>query len=151
MLPVSAILQALADESGCLFFVRDYGIVATTKDRAPHGALTVEEFLRQKPAEELRPQSRGGKNPPTENVEGHVKNIDASGLMTLSIGSDAGLTKGHTLELFRLNPASPSESKYLGTVRILEAKAGQSVAQPVGRLAAPAQLGDHVASRLLGN
>jgi myosin heavy subunit len=92
----------------------------------------------------------GGKNPPPENVEGLVKTTDSSGLMTLTIGSDAGLTKGHTLELFRLNPASPSQSKYLGTVRIVEAEAHQSVAQPVGRLSAPPQRGDRVASRILG-
>lgn len=93
----------------------------------------------------------GGKNPPSENVEGLVKNTDASGLMTITIGSDAGLTKGHTLELFRLNPAAPTQSKYLGTVRILEAGAHQAVAQPVGRLSSPAQPGDRVASRILGS
>lgn len=92
----------------------------------------------------------GGKNPPPENVEGLVKTTDASGLMTLTIGSDAGLTKGHTLELFRLNPSTPSQSKYLGTVRIVEAEAHQAVAQPVGRLSAPPQRGDRVASRILG-
>jgi myosin heavy subunit len=92
----------------------------------------------------------GGKNPPPESVEGLVKNTDSSGLMTLTIGSDAGLTKGHTLELFRLNPSVPSQSKYLGTVRILEAEAHQSVAQPVGRLSSPPQRGDRVASRILG-
>jgi hypothetical protein len=92
----------------------------------------------------------GGKNPPPENVEGLVKNTDPSGLMTLTIGSDAGLTKGHTLELFRLNPASPSQSRYLGTVRVLEAEHHQAVAQPVGRLSAPPQPGDRVASRILG-
>jgi hypothetical protein len=91
----------------------------------------------------------GGKNPPHEDVEGLVKNADSSGLMTLTIGSDAGLTKGHTLELFRLNPSMPSQSRYLGTVRILEATATQAVAQPVGRLAAPPQSGDRVASRIL--
>ena len=92
----------------------------------------------------------GGKNPPHEDVEGLVKNADSSGLMTLTIGSDAGLTKGHTLELFRLNPSMPSQSRYLGTVRVLEATATQAVAQPVGRLAAPPQPGDRVASRILG-
>ena len=91
-----------------------------------------------------------GKNPPHEDVEGLVKNTDSSGLMTLTIGSDAGLTKGNTLELFRLNPSMPSQSRYLGTVRILEATATQAVAQPVGRLAAPPQPGDRVASRILG-
>lgn len=91
-----------------------------------------------------------GKNPPPDNVEGLVKNTDSSGLMTLTIGSDAGLTKGHTLELFRLNPSAPSQSKYLGTVRIVEAEAKQSVAQPVGRMSSPPQRGDRVASRILG-
>lgn len=94
--------------------------------------------------------ARTGKNPPPENVEGLVKTTDTSGLMTLTIGSDAGLAKGHTLELFRLNPSAPSQSKYLGTVRIVEAEAHQSVAQPVGRLSAPPQRGDRVASRILG-
>jgi hypothetical protein len=92
----------------------------------------------------------GGKNPPSESVEGLVKNTDPSGLMTLTIGSDAGLAKGHTLELFRLNPAAPTQSRYLGTVRILEADAHQAVAQPVGRLSSPPQPGDRVASRILG-
>ncbi len=92
----------------------------------------------------------GGKNPPSEDVQGLVKNTDSSGLMTLTIGSDAGLTKGHTLELFRINRSAPSQSRYLGTVRILEAEAHQSVAQPVGRLSAPPQPGDQVASRILG-
>ncbi|HTU93424.1 MAG TPA: hypothetical protein VMF69_25315 [Gemmataceae bacterium] len=86
-----------------------------------------------------------GKNPPPENVEGLVKTTDVSGLMTITIGSDAGLAKGQTLELFRLNP-----SKYLGTVRIVEAEAHQAVVQPVGRLAAPPKQGDRVASRILG-
>ncbi len=95
----------------------------------------------------------GGKNPPPENVEGLVKNTDSRDgvvLMTLTIGSDAGLAKGHTLELFRINTASPSQSKYLGTVRILEAEAHQAVAQPVGRLSSPPQRGDRVSSRILG-
>jgi len=149
-LPVSAILQALEDETGCRFFVREYGIVATTKNGAPLGAITVEEFLRQKPSDDSRRRSGEGKNPPAEDVEGLVKSVDVSGLMTISIGSDAGLAKGHTLELFRLNPSSPSQSKYLGTVRILETQASQSVAQPVGGLSGPPQRGDRVASRLWG-
>jgi hypothetical protein len=93
----------------------------------------------------------GGKNPPSENVEGLVKNTDSSGLMTITIGSDAGLAKGQTLELFRLNPSAPTQSRYLGTVRILEADHHQAVVQPVGRLSAPAQPGDRVASRILGS
>jgi hypothetical protein len=147
-LPVSAILQALEDETGCSFFVREYGILAIRREAAPPGAMTVEEFLPQKPAKQPGNQPAGANNPPAENVEGRVKAVDASGLMTITIGSDAGLTKGHTLELFRI-AENPKGSKYLGTVRILEAESHQSVAQPVGRLMAPPQLGDRVASRIL--
>ncbi len=49
-LPVSALLQALADETGCTFVVRDYGILAIAAKNAPPGAMTVQEFLQQKPA-----------------------------------------------------------------------------------------------------
>jgi hypothetical protein len=86
------------------------------------------------------------KNPPPENVEGLVTRTDPSGLLTLSIGSDAGLTKGHTLEVFRLNPA-----KYLGTVRILSVTPHEAVAQPVSRPLGTIQSGDRVASKILGS
>jgi hypothetical protein len=92
-----------------------------------------------------------GKNPPPESVEGLIKAADAaSGLVTITLGSDAGLAKGHTLEVFRLNPI-PSQSKYLGTIRILETTHTQAVGQPVGRMIAPPQAGDRVASRILGS
>jgi hypothetical protein len=92
----------------------------------------------------------GAKNPPPENVEGLIKNTDpSSGLVTLTIGSDAGLSKGHTLEVYRLS-AIPQQSKYLGTIRILEVTATQAVGQPTGRMSAPPQAGDRVASHILG-
>ncbi len=50
-LPVSAILQALADEAGCAFFVREYGILAATPGHGePQQAITVQQFLRQSKA-----------------------------------------------------------------------------------------------------
>jgi hypothetical protein len=90
--------------------------------------------------------ANGSKNPPPENVEGLVKAVE-SGLVKLSIGSDAGLAKGHTLEAFRLAKV-PSQSKYLGTIRILEVTANEAIGQPVGRMAAPLQVGDVVASKI---
>jgi hypothetical protein len=90
--------------------------------------------------------ANGPKNPPPENVEGLVKAVE-SGLVKLSIGSDAGLAKGHTLEAFRLAKV-PSQSKYLGTIRILEVTANEAIGQPVGRMAAPLQVGDVVASKI---
>ena len=93
----------------------------------------------------------GERNPPPENVEGLIKAYDpASGLMTITIGSDAGLTKGHTMEVFRFGSV-PSQSKYLGTIRIIEAGHDYAVGQPVGRMLATPQVGDHVASRILGS
>ncbi len=148
-LPLSAVLQALADEYGCCFYVREYGILGTNPNEAPPGAMKVEEFLRQKPADESRHPSSSGKNPPENNVEGLVKSVDASGFLTISAGSDAGLAKGHTLELFRLNPQSPKQSKYLGTIRILEVEAKESIAQAVGRLADTPKAGDRAASHIL--
>lgn len=50
-LPLSAVLQALTDEYQCCFYVREYGILASMEAYAPPGALKVEDFLRQKPAE----------------------------------------------------------------------------------------------------
>ncbi len=47
-LPVGAWLQALEDSVPNLrFVVREYGILATTKDRIPDGAMTVQEFWKQ--------------------------------------------------------------------------------------------------------
>lgn len=93
---------------------------------------------------------RTGRNPPAENVEGLIKAADPGGLVTITIGSDAGLTRGHTLEVFRL-AAIPSQSKYLGTIRILEVNATEAVGQPVIKPAMPLQKGDRVASRILGS
>jgi hypothetical protein len=92
----------------------------------------------------------GGKNPPPENVEGLIKSTDpASGLVTITIGSDAGLSKGNTLEVFRLSPV-PHQSKYLGTIRVIEVTPTQAVGQPTGRMSAPPQPGDRVASNIMG-
>jgi hypothetical protein len=94
--------------------------------------------------------NKASKNPPPDNIEGMVKVADSSGLIKISIGSDAGLTKGHTLEVFRLS-AVATQSKYLGTVRILEVTPNEAVAQPVKPLSDKPIAGDRVASRILGS
>jgi hypothetical protein len=93
--------------------------------------------------------NRGGKNPPAENVQGRVKVVDNSGLIKLSIGSDATLQRGHTLEVFRLGN-TPADAKYLGTLRIIEVSPTEAVAQPMGKLNDQLRPGDIVASRILG-
>ena len=94
--------------------------------------------------------NKASKNPPPDNIEGMVKVADASGLIKISIGSDAGLIKGHTLEVFRLSSVA-TQSKYLGTVRILEVTPNEAVAQPVKPLSDKPIAGDRVASRILGS
>jgi hypothetical protein len=147
-----AALQYIEDsEPGYRFVIREYGILFAPDGKLPPGALTVQEFLRQKPGDAPRGRETESRNPPPENVQGVIKQVDSSGLMTISIGSDAGLSKGHTLEVFRFTGSGPSQSKYLGTIRILEVKAKEAVAKPVGRMASPPYVNDQVASLIPGN
>ena len=89
------------------------------------------------------------RNPPPEDVEGVVTESDAkTGLATISIGSDHGLSVGNTLEVYRTKP----EPKYLGTIRILDTQAHQAV----GRLTAPPRYGpikegDIVATKIISS
>jgi chromosome segregation ATPase len=86
------------------------------------------------------------RNPPAEDVQGLIKALDPqSGLVTLSIGSDAGLSKGNTLEVFRLKP----EAAYLGQIEILAVRPDESVAKPLVRTRGALQVGDRVASSIL--
>jgi hypothetical protein len=86
-------------------------------------------------------------NPPADNIEGLVREVGASGLVRITIGSDAGLVKGHTLEVYRLNEIA-AQSKYLGRIKIVEVSATEAVGQPMGKMA-PLQAGDQVSSRIL--
>jgi hypothetical protein len=141
-LPLGAALQLFQDfsESQVQFVLRDYGVLVLDAKGLTQGALTLNDFWKNRPAE--KPATRDA---PPEDVEGTVKKIDEkSGLIVISIGSDAGLKKGHTLEVFRLKP----EAKYLGQVRIVDVAATESVAQPVGKPAGTIQVGDSAASRI---
>jgi len=51
-IPLSVALQLLEDSlSNYMIVVRDYGLLITHKQNVPPGAISVQEFLRQKPAE----------------------------------------------------------------------------------------------------
>jgi len=87
-----------------------------------------------------------GRNTPPENVEGLVRRADGN-LVTISLGSDAGLAQGQTLEVFRLG----QQAKYIGRIRIVDVTANQAVGQVTGRLTGgPIQVGDRVASKIVG-
>jgi DNA repair exonuclease SbcCD ATPase subunit len=90
-------------------------------------------------------------NPPAEDVEGLIREVSPGGLVRLTIGSDAGLAKNQTLEVYRLNDKAPEQSRYLGRIKIVEVSASEAVAQPVGKPTAPFQVGDQVGSRILGS
>jgi hypothetical protein len=149
-LPLGAALQMFQDLSpdrGIRFVVRDYGVLVTDVKQLPDGAVLLHDFWKSKPLDPKKGDD-SAKNPPPENVEGLVKDVDKSGLVKITIGSDAGLTKSHTLEVFRVKKDVPP--KYLGVVRIVEVTAKEAVGQPVGKLTAPIEVGDSVASRILG-
>jgi hypothetical protein len=148
--PLGAVLQALEDTSPVRFVVRDYGILAGEEGQIPlpGGVMRVHDFWKgQKAVAAGGSEDSSAKNPPPENVEGEVKEVDAkSGLMTISIGSDAGLQKGHTLEVYRLNPP-----KYLGTIRIIDVRPKDAVGKPQGRTLSDIQAGDKIASKIKGS
>jgi hypothetical protein len=90
----------------------------------------------------------GERRPPPEDVEGIVKNSDAkSGLVTVSIGSDAGITKGNSLYVYRLAP----KPMYLGEIRIIDVNHHEAVGRPMmAQRGGQLQPGDIVASQIMG-
>jgi hypothetical protein len=85
----------------------------------------------------------GGGNAPPEQVEGLVKAVEAkAGLVTITIGSDAGLRKGHTLDVYRLKPAP----KYLGQIEIIDVTPARAVAKILGKDKDAIEAGDSVSS-----
>jgi hypothetical protein len=148
--PLGSALQALEDTfytgSSLRLAVRDYGILVTTRGLLPAGATPLNIFWKghtdqEKPKSILPPQKADDR--PPEDIEGVIKAIDPkSDMVTISIGSDAGLRKGHTLEVYRLKP----EPKYLGSVRILSVTPIAAVAKPEHRAGISIEVGDRVTS-----
>jgi hypothetical protein len=86
-------------------------------------------------------------NPPPDDVRGRVTAVnERDGLVTINLGSDAGLSKGHTLFLYRLKP----RPTYLGTLRIDDVKPNEAVGKPFisGAFGARIQKDDEVASKI---
>jgi hypothetical protein len=158
--PVSVILQALADDHAMRFLVRDYGIRVMPMDHMPPpDALTVEQFLRQKPAEPGRTEKRDEQSPnahmmwsPPDNVEGTIKQINSVGWVGIAFNSVDGLLSGHALYVYRPSDGE-SKPKYLGTIRIVNVRRKKdtfgeySDAQPVGHFTETPKVGDKVTSR----
>ena len=66
--------------------------------------------------------------------------------MTVSVGSDAGLNKGNTLEVYRLRP----EPTYLGIIQIVAVSPNEAVGRPMEPWGPRAiQVGDQVSSNIV--
>ncbi|MCI0641304.1 MAG: hypothetical protein L0Y72_08585 [Gemmataceae bacterium] len=91
-------------------------------------------------------------NPPTTFVKGRIGKVggDKKDLVEITVGSDHGLAKHHTLEVYRLSP----RPEYLGMIRIVDVTPHGAVARLVRtRVGGPKTLqeGDIVASSLSNN
>src|SRR5207244_8418503 len=89
-------------------------------------------------------------NPPTTLVKGKIVRVDPTDktLVEISLGTDQGVNKNNTLEVFRTTP----EAKYLGVVRIVEANFNKSVGRlivaPGATVRPQLQVDDHAWSYL---
>ncbi len=78
------------------------------------------------------------------------KALNKEGLIEITLGTDAGLAIGHTMEVFRLDIGNPGRSKYLGTIRITDVTAHEAVGRFEGKMTDEIRRGDTVASRISG-
>jgi hypothetical protein len=83
--------------------------------------------------------------PPPDDVKGIIKSVSGD-LVSISIGSDAGLLKGHTLEVFRLDP----KAEYFGRIQIVDVQPHEAVGKLLSpKFAKKVQPNDQVASKIL--
>ena len=80
-----------------------------------------------------RPRSESVVRP---SREGLVTAVSKEGRIEVSIGTDAGVLKGHTLYIYRVYSAS---SGYVGQVRVVESSPGKAVCEAI-----PATLGGRI-------
>ncbi len=131
--------------------------IALLRDKLVSAQIQVEALtdrckaLEQKIHELEKDVEKGKKDdkpaaPPADapHVEGVVTKA-ADGLVEISIGTDAGVAKGMTLEVYRLDPPL-----YLGSLRILEVRDKESVGKPVKAPPKALQPGDHVTNKIDG-
>lgn len=88
-------------------------------------------------------------------VEGEVREVllakseGLSDLISVSIGSDDGLQKGHTLIVYRLGDQKTPQGKYLGKIRIIDTKPDYSVGEVIkGTRTGVIKVNDKVTTKL---
>jgi hypothetical protein len=87
-----------------------------------------------------------------QTVRGQVVSADTNtGLTTISIGSDAGVTRGDKLEVYRLDP-DPKKSLYVGSISVLTTRPKEAVGQfSAASKRVAIKPGDEVSSSILGD
>ena len=98
--------------------------------------------------EQAAKAGRDAPNPPPDDVHGRVVSTDdAAGWITINLGSDSGLSKGNTLEIYRLKP----RPTYIGTLRVFDVRPNEAIGKLTGTGArGKVQKDDEVASRITG-
>jgi hypothetical protein len=145
-IPLGAAFQLVEDVGGVQFGVRDYGILVS--DKLPSGVTRLHDFWKAPEKTKSAPDKPKGAshNPPPKSVEGKVTAIEqGSGLVEISVGSNAGLAQGHTLEVYRITEGKGG--KYLGTLRIEKVSTAISVGTIINKPNAPVEIGDRVSSQ----
>jgi hypothetical protein len=121
---------------------------ASAKERNDNLITQYQELLKQFEAYRLGDAARTRsliRNPPPEDVKGSIKAVaDKDGLVTINLGSDSGLSRDHTLEVYRLKP----NPQYVGMVRILDVRPNEAVGKLTLRRGT-VQVGDEVASEII--
>lgn len=81
-------------------------------------------------------------------LEGVVLASSSEGFVEISLGSDDGLEKGHTLDVFSIG-STPETSRFLGKIEIVRTDTSKSVARVLREFQkGPIRRGDRVATRL---
>ncbi len=79
-------------------------------------------------------------------VDGTVLAVNSGGLVEISLGSDDGIRRGHTLDVYRNNATT---SRYLGRVQVMTAQSDKAVAKVLPEFRKGSiQKEDRVATRL---
>jgi hypothetical protein len=144
-LPLGAVLEAIADALDLEFAVRDYGILVRDNGgfRLPEGAISLHGFWKGSA------QPSGlitARKAPKADIEGTINMVRTTGLVSLDIGSDAGLHVGSQLQVYRLTP----EPKFLGTLEVVTVKNSEAVAKRLSATGGDLHAGDRIAGSLEG-
>jgi chromosome segregation ATPase len=84
------------------------------------------------------------KTPP--RVEGLVDAVLGGGMVEVNIGSDSGLQKGHTLDIYRIGSTG---NKYVGRIEVLKTSPDKSACKILSNFQqSEVQKGDRVASKI---